>query len=70
MIPIYRKCNTNGASIINNTYVLPSFNIKYNFSENSIFRVAGVNPIHYLNSKRTAPFKYQDVSFSSQGNPI
>ena len=28
-----------------------------------------VKHIHFPQFKETAPFKYQDVSFSSQGNP-
>lgn len=58
-----------GASKLNRTYVLPSFNIKYNFNENSIFRVAGSQSYTFPQFKETAPFKYQDINFSSQGNP-
>ncbi len=61
--------NTNGASRINEFYVLPSFNLKYNFNENSIVRLAGSVTYTLPQFKETAPFKYQDVSFSSQGNP-
>lgn len=59
----------NGASKINEFYVLPSFNAKYNFNENSIVRLAGSVTYTMPQFKETAPFKYQDVSFSSQGNP-
>ena len=58
-----------GASNLDRTYVLPSFNIKYNFNENSIFRIAGSQSYTFPQFKETAPFKYQDISFSSQGNP-
>ena len=58
-----------GASNLDRTYVLPSFNIKYNFNENSIFRIAGSKSYTFPQFKETAPFKYQDISFSSQGNP-
>lgn len=58
-----------GASKIDNFYVLPSTNIKYNFSENSILRFAASKTYTMPQFKETAPFKYQDVSFSSQGNP-
>jgi outer membrane receptor protein involved in Fe transport len=57
-----------GASFLDRTYVLPSFNIKYNFNENSIFRFAGSQTYTFPQFKETAPFKYQDVTFSSQGN--
>ncbi len=58
-----------GASKIDNFYVLPSANVKYNFSENSILRFAASKTYTMPQFKETAPFKYQDVSFSSQGNP-
>ena len=58
-----------GASSIDKTYILPSFTIKYNFNENSIARIAGSQTYTFPQFKETAPFKYQDVSFSSQGNP-
>ena len=40
-----------------------------NFNENSIFRIAGSQSYTFPQFKETAPFKYQDISFSSQGNP-
>lgn len=58
-----------GASFLDRTYVLPNFNVKYNFSENSIFRFAASQSYTFPQFKETAPFKYQDISFSSQGNP-
>ena len=63
------QSTTDGASTLDRTYVLPSFNIKYNFNENSIFRIAGSQSYTFPQFKETAPFKYQDISFSSQGNP-
>ena len=58
-----------GPSEIDRSYILPSFNLKYNFNENSIFRLAASQTYTFPQFKETAPFKYQDVSFSSQGNP-
>lgn len=58
-----------GSSKLDRTYVLPSFNLKYNFNENSIVRIAGSQSYTFPQFKETAPFKYQDISFSSQGNP-
>ncbi|RCS26300.1 TonB-dependent receptor [Polaribacter sp. WD7] len=58
-----------GPSFLDKTYVLPSFNIKYNFNENSIVRLAGSQTYTFPQFKETAPFKYQDITFSSQGNP-
>ncbi|QNM85422.1 TonB-dependent receptor [Polaribacter pectinis] len=63
------QSSLDGASNLDRTYVLPSFNVKYNFNENSIFRIAGSQSYTFPQFKETAPFKYQDVSFSSQGNP-
>src|SRR5690606_40643433 len=60
---------TNGISKIDKTYVLPNFNLKYNLTDNSILRAAGSMSYTMPQFKEVAPFKYQDVSFSSQGNP-
>lgn len=63
------QSSVEGPSFLDRTYVLPSFNIKYNFNENSIFRFAGSQTYTFPQFKETAPFKYQDITFSSQGNP-
>ena len=61
--------NTDGPSFISRTYILPNFNFKYTLDENNIFRLAGSQTYTYPQFKEIAPFKYQDVNFSSQGNP-
>lgn len=61
--------DANGPSKIEELYVLPSVNLKYNFNDNSILRFAASQTYTLPQFKETAPFKYQDVSFSSQGNP-
>ncbi|WP_299015625.1 TonB-dependent receptor [uncultured Polaribacter sp.] len=58
-----------GPSEIDRSYVLPSLNIKYNFNDNSIVRFAASQTYTFPQFKEIAPFKYQDVNFSSQGNP-
>ncbi len=58
-----------GPSELDRSYVLPSFTIKYNFNENSILRFAASQTYTFPQFKETAPFKYQDINFSSQGNP-
>jgi len=63
------KSSEDGPSEIDRSYVLPSINLKYNFNKNSIFRVAASQTYTFPQFKETAPFKYQDVNFSSQGNP-
>lgn len=61
--------DSNGPSKINEYYFLPSASIKYNFNENSIFRLAASQTYTLPQFKETAPFKYFDVAFNSQGNP-
>ncbi|MDP5093299.1 MAG: TonB-dependent receptor, partial [Polaribacter sp.] len=63
------QSSIDGASNLDRTYILPNFNLKYNFNENSILRIAGSQSYTFPQFKETAPFKYQDVTFSSQGNP-
>ncbi len=60
--------NTN-PSLIDENFVLPSFNLKYNFTENSIVRLAGSKTYTLPQFKEVAPFLYEDVSFNSFGNP-
>ncbi|MEH6764002.1 MAG: TonB-dependent receptor [Aequorivita antarctica] len=56
-------------SLIDENFVLPSFNLKYNFNENSIVRLAGSKTYTLPQFKEVAPFLYEDVSFNSFGNP-
>ena len=62
------KSSVDGPSTINKSYILPSFNLKYNFNEDNIFRIAASQTYTYPQFKETAPFKYQGINFSSQGN--
>lgn len=59
----------NGKANLEDLYFLPSLALKYNFNENSIIRFNASKSYTYPQFKEVAPFKYQDVSFSSQGNP-
>lgn len=61
--------NTNGIAEIDKSYFLPNLNLKYNLNEKNILRLAGSMSYTLPQFKEVAPFKYQDVSFSSQGNP-
>ncbi len=56
-------------SILDKNYLLPSLTAKYNFSENSILRFAGSKTYTFPQFKEVAPFLYEDVNFSSFGNP-
>ena len=58
-----------GAAQIDKSYILPSFNVKYSLNEDNIFRLAASQTYTYPQFKETAPFKYQDINFASQGNP-
>lgn len=59
----------NGKAKIDEHCILPNFNLKYSINQNSIIRAAGSMSYTMPQFKEVAPFKYQDVSFSSQGNP-
>ena len=56
-------------SLIDENFILPSFNLKYNFNENSILRLAGSKTYTLPQFKEVAPFLYENVSFNSFGNP-
>jgi hypothetical protein len=58
-----------GPSKLDNTYILPSLAVKYSLNENNILRLNASKTYTYPQFKEVAPFKYQDVNFSSQGNP-
>lgn len=59
----------NGPSNIDETFVLPSLGLKYNINENNILR-AGASKTYMLpRFKEIAPFRYDGVQFSIQGNP-
>ncbi|UII74588.1 TonB-dependent receptor [Flagellimonas sp. HMM57] len=49
------------------TFVLPSFSLRYSFNENSILRLAGSQSYTFPQFKEVAPFLYEDVNFSSFG---
>ncbi|UII22066.1 TonB-dependent receptor [Fulvivirga ligni] len=53
----------------NPNYILPSFNLKYSISENDIIRLAASKSYTFPQFKEVAPFLYEDVNFSSFGNP-
>ena len=60
---------TDGISEIDKNYFLPNVNIKYSVTERSNLRTAASLSYTLPQFKEVAPFKYQDVTFSSQGNP-
>lgn len=60
---------TDGLSEIDKSYFLPSLTAKYALTDRSNLRTAASLSYTLPQFKEVAPFKYQDVSFSSQGNP-
>lgn len=56
-------------SDISKTYILPSLNFKYSATEKTALRFAASQTYTMPQFKETAPFLYEDVSFSSFGNP-
>jgi|TARA_B110000908_G_scaffold48384_1_gene59082 TonB-dependent receptor len=63
------KSTVDGPSTINKSYILPSINVKYMMNEDNIIRFAASQTYTYPQFKETAPFKYQDINFASQGYP-
>ncbi|MEQ9217707.1 MAG: TonB-dependent receptor [Cyclobacteriaceae bacterium] len=63
--------NTFGQNLAatNPTYLLPSFTLKANITENDIVRLAGSKTYTFPQFKELAPFLYEDVNFFSFGNP-
>jgi outer membrane receptor protein involved in Fe transport len=57
-----------GPGKLQNTYILPSLALKYNLNDNNILRFNSSKTYTYPQFKEVAPFKYQDIGFSSQGN--
>ncbi len=54
---------------IDKTYILPSLNFKYNLNEDNILRLAASKSYTMPQFKEVAPFLYEDIDFSSFGNP-
>ena len=59
---------TFGDAKIDESYILPSFNLKYNLNDNNILRLAGSMSYTLPQFIEVAPFKYQYPNFSIQGN--
>lgn len=52
----------------NDNYLLPSFSLKYNLTENDQLRLAGSKTYTYPQFKEVAPFLYEDVNENVFGN--
>jgi len=60
---------TTPRSDIKKSYVLPSLNLKYVLNDKNTVRFAASQTYTMPQFKETAPFLYEDVNFSSFGNP-
>lgn len=58
---------TTGSSVINETYLLPSFNARYSINEKNALRFGASKTYTLPQAKEISPFEYQDVSFRSSG---
>lgn len=66
---IVNRGSTKGSSKINELYILPSLNLKYNLSEKNSLRL-GLSKTYTLpQSKEISPYIYISPSYRSQGNP-
>jgi outer membrane receptor protein involved in Fe transport len=54
---------------ISKTYVLPSLNARYQLDDDNIIRLAASQTYTMPQFKEVAPFLYEDIDFSSFGNP-
>lgn len=57
-----------GTTKIDELYLLPSLNFKYNLTEKSSLRLGASRSYTLPQDKEISPFRYIDVSFKSQGN--
>jgi len=60
---------TQGKTKIDDFYILPSINLKYDVTKKSLFRFGASRTYTLPQAKEISPFRYVDVSFKSQGNP-
>lgn len=57
-------------ALIEDTYILPSASVKYNFNDNSIVRLAASQSYILPQYKEVAPFLYDNVNDAVFGNPF
>lgn len=59
---------TQGSRKIDQSYFLPSLNLRYNVSGNQSIRLSGSKTYTLPQAKEISPFRYTGISFNSQGN--
>ena len=60
---------SDGKADVTKNFFLPSVNVKYSFSKDDILRLASSRTYTFAQFKELAPFLYEDINFSSFGNP-
>ena len=65
-----RNTFNNNINTVSESYVLPSVNVKYDITDDKVVRLAGSKTYTLPQFKEVAPFLYEDVNFSSFGNPF
>ncbi|MFV0365106.1 MAG: TonB-dependent receptor domain-containing protein [Mangrovibacterium sp.] len=60
---------TVGSTEINELFLLPSLNLKYELNDAHSLRLGASKTYTMPQAKEISPFRYVDVSFQSQGNP-
>ncbi len=58
-----------GAETIDKPYYLPSFNLRYDFSDEHSLRLGLSQSYTLPQSKEIAPYQYINIGFASEGNP-
>ncbi len=60
---------TAGEVAIDKSYILPSFNLKYDINDKNSLRLGASKTYTLPQSKEISPYQYVNISFASQGNP-
>ncbi|MEP0478776.1 MAG: TonB-dependent receptor, partial [Nonlabens sp.] len=63
------RSSIDGASTIKESFFLPSLGMKFNINEDNIIRLGASQTYMLPRFKEIAPFRYDGVQFSIQGNP-
>lgn len=63
------QAKSGGKTDIEKTYVLPSLNLKYNFTEDNLLRLSASQTYTFPQFKEIAPFPYEEVDKTITGNP-
>lgn len=61
------KGQDEGSASLNQTFILPSFNAKYDINEKNSIRFGASKSYTMPQSKEISPFEYQDATFRSKG---